>query len=81
MKLILKLFLYMIAFICFPFELVIWLICLLFGLNYENNRLNENNDNAKDYFDKLNIDSYIRNKIKLIENKINLINDNNVKFK
>ena len=45
MKLILKLFLYMIAFICFPFELAIWLICLLFGLNYENNRLNENNDN------------------------------------
>ncbi len=32
MKLILKLFLYMIAFISFPFELAIWLICLLFGI-------------------------------------------------
>ena len=32
MKLILKLFLYMIAFICFPSELAIWLICLLFGI-------------------------------------------------
>ncbi|MBQ2408557.1 MAG: hypothetical protein II309_03895 [Bacilli bacterium] len=54
---------------------------LNFGLNYEKNRLNENNDNTKDYFDKLNNENYIKNKIKLIENKINLINDNNVKLK
>ena len=32
MKIILKLILYMIAFTCFPFELAIWLICLLFGI-------------------------------------------------
>ena len=32
MKLILKLFLYMIVFIAFPFELAISLICLLFGI-------------------------------------------------
>ncbi len=54
---------------------------LNYGLNYEYNRLYENRIYTKDHFDKINNDSYIKNKIKLIENKINLINDNNVKLK
>jgi hypothetical protein len=54
---------------------------LNFGLNYENNRLNENNNNTKDYFDKLNNEKYIKNKIKKINEKINFINDNNIKKK